>query len=346
MMYRWMSAVLLLVVPGFAVAQQSFPVSELSVDGIYASKVGDPNGFCLLGGNTCLVPGLDNPWTHDALIDSWLAAHPKAVVTRISSHVMLSGGNRPPERRVFVWIEDGGESLNVELVRQGRYVAALMVDMVEADRRQEEMNNDPRLAEFRAQFEKERAETPEDNRPHRLVSDADYAEKMSRISRAESEAKQGKKGMWCDAGMKGRSLPKDEYLVKQYQEHREWFERIRALIHDDPRLAVIHREPKTWTFARSAGVPQKTIDEYVDLLKKLDANEQLVNVVGTGKICLVVADIIYGLFDNGVIKGYVYSQSEPGPLVDDLENWPSDIEYAATAYRVVADHWYLFEVHH
>jgi hypothetical protein len=118
MMNRSMGLLLLLVVPEFVDAQQSFPISELAVDVIYASKVGDSNVFCLLGGNTCLLRVANNPWTHDALIDSWLAAHPKAVVTRISSHTMALGGNRPPERQVYVWIEDGGESLNVELVRR------------------------------------------------------------------------------------------------------------------------------------------------------------------------------------------------------------------------------------
>jgi hypothetical protein len=346
MMNRKVALLLLMVVPGLALAQQSFPVSDLAVDGIYASKVGEPDGFCLLGANFCLLRVPNNAWNHDALIDSWLAAHPKAVATRVSSHAMLLGGNRPAERQVYVWIEDGTESLNVELARQGRYVAAAMVDMVEADRQQVEMNSDPRFAQLPEELENERAGIPEENRPHRLVSEADYAEKMQRIARAESAAKQEKKGMWSDSGLKGRSPPKDDYLIKQYREHRQWFYRIPSLVHEDPRLAAINREPKTWAFARSAGVPQRTIDEYVDLLTKLDANEQLINVVGTGEICLVVADIIYGLFDNGVIKGYVFSPSDPHPLVGDLENWPSDIEGATTAFRVVADQWYLFEVHH
>ncbi|TLZ51836.1 MAG: hypothetical protein E6K22_10785 [Gammaproteobacteria bacterium] len=111
-------------------------------------------------------------------------------------------------------------------------------------------------------------------------------------------------------------------------------------------MAEINRDPKTWANARSAGVLPKRIDEYVDLLAKLDANEQLVGVAGLGEACLVVADVTYGLFDNGVIKGYVLSPSDPHPLVKDLENWPSDVIDATTAYRLVADNWYLFEVHH
>jgi hypothetical protein len=90
----------------------------------------------------------------------------------------------------------------------------------------------------------------------------------------------------------------------------------------------------------------KRIDGYVNLLAKLDANEQLVGVAGLGETRLVVADITYGLCDNGVIKGYALSPSNPHPLVKDLDIWPSDITDATTAYRLVADNWYLFEVHH
>ena len=346
MVNAWMSLVFLLIAPQIVEAQQSFPVSELSVDGIYATRADDPAAFCLLGRNTCILRAADNAWTHDALIDSWLAAHPKAIATRISTRSMKLGGSRPAERQVYVWIEDGAESLNVELVREGHYLASSMVDMVDADREQDEMNNDPRLAAVRAQLEQERTETPDESKPHRMVTDTDYADRMQQLSRAESEAKQGKKGMWADAGMEGRSPPRDDYLIKQYQGHRDWFERIRSILLQDPRLAAVNREPRSWAIARSAGVPQTTIDEYVALLTKLGANKQLVNVVGSGEICLVIADIVYGYFDNGVIKGYVYSPSDPHPLLDDLENWPSDIEDAATAYRLVADQWYLFEVQH
>src|ERR1700730_737604 len=44
-----------------------------------------------------------------------------------------------------------------------------------------------------------------------------------------------------------------------------------------------NRDPKTWANARSAGVPPKTINEYVDPLVKLDDNEQLVGVAGRGE---------------------------------------------------------------
>jgi hypothetical protein len=75
-----------------------------------------------------------------------------------------------------------------------------------------------------------------------------------------------------------------------------------------PRASNCHyarahlHHPKTWAHARSAGVRSRKIDEYADLLAKLNANEELSGVAGLGETCLIVADITYGLFDNGVTK--------------------------------------------
>jgi hypothetical protein len=98
--------------------------------------------------------------------------------------------------------------------------------------------------------------------------------------------------------------------------------------------------------ARAVGVDQKTYDEYTDLLVKLDANEQLVGVFGTGEPCLIVADILYGLLDNGIIKGYVFS-----PLT--RSRWFKTLITGLPKYRTPqwptdssGDNWYLFVVHH
>src|SRR5437016_11699620 len=101
MMKRRILLLLLLIAPAFTEAQQSFPVSELSIDGIYAAKLGDPTLYCLLGGNACLLRVPHNPWTDDALIESWLAAHPKATAIRVSARNWVVGRNQPPAPRVY-----------------------------------------------------------------------------------------------------------------------------------------------------------------------------------------------------------------------------------------------------
>jgi hypothetical protein len=169
---------------------------------------------------------------------------------------------------------------------------------------------------------------------------------MKRLAAAEQDAKQNKRGLWSDVEIKRWNPPTDAQMLKDYSDHTSWFKNVVSLIDADPRLAGLSRDPESWKRVRSAGVSQDKIDQYVHLLEQLGANETLASVYGLGKACLITADITVGLFDNGVIKGYVYAPSDPRPLVKNLENWPSDVADATTAYRPVADNWYLFEVHH
>jgi hypothetical protein len=60
----------------------------------------------------------------------------------------------------------------------------------------------------------------------------------------------------------------------------------------------------------------------------------------------VTSDILYVLFDNGIIKGYVFSTAKPQPLVQDLEHWPSEMADATAAYKLIGDNRYLFVVRH
>ena len=332
---------LLLIAASAYSAEDPFPVRDLTVDGIYATRTGDATQYCLLGADTCRWKLPHNPWTQDAAIDGWLATHPNARVTPVSEQNSSVFPQTPAVRRVYIWIEDGTDSLNVALIREGRYAATVMIDMVEAELRTLDITD----ADIRQQLEQETGQTPEENRPHRLITNSDYAAKKQLVMQAEQDARRGKRGQWSDAGLKGRSPPKDSYLMDTFAEHSDWFHTIANLLRADPRFLDINQEPPTWDRARDAGLPPAEIALYVDVLQKLDANEQLTNVTGLGRGCLIVADITYGQFDNGVIKGYVWSPSSPTPLVEDLDQWASD-PVTTTAYRLVAKDWYLFELVH
>jgi len=221
-------ALLLLILPGLSLAQQTFPASDLHVDGIYATRVGDPTLYCLLGNNTCIIRSPPNPWNTDPFIGNWLSAHPQATVMPISSR-NWAFPNQVMNRTVYLWIQDADDSLNVALVRKGRYPAGMMQDMLEADRQQADLFKDPKFAGSRAFLEQARAKIPEERRPHRLVTDSVYAQKMQEVSLAEAEAQRQEKGFCSGAGIKGRSPPRDNYLINQFQQHRDWFDRIRSL---------------------------------------------------------------------------------------------------------------------
>jgi hypothetical protein len=200
-------APLLLIFPVLASAQQSFPASDLHVDGIYATRAGDATLYCLLGGNACIFRMPPDPWNTDPFIGNWLSAHPRATAVAISSRNLAFQKGKDTNRSVYLWIQDGDDSLNVALVREGRYPAGNMQDQLEADRQQADLFKDAKFADSRALLEQERAKIPEDQRPHRLVTDIVYSQKMSEVSVAEAEAQQQRKGFWSGAGIKGRSPP-------------------------------------------------------------------------------------------------------------------------------------------
>jgi endonuclease YncB( thermonuclease family) len=327
------------------VSRESFPAQDLYVSGISAHRRGDPDLYCLAGGDVCAagMPMFLGAGNAVEFISKWLVAHPHATVTPISVGSKKVFSARPPVHSTYIWIEDGKGSVNVSLVKEGLYRAQAMIDMVESSPNFMKAFDDPRLATGRAQIEKERAE---EQAPQRLISDSDYADRMKRLAAAEEDAKQNKKGLWSDAEMKRWNPPTDAQMLKDYSDHKSWFKNVASLVNADPRLAELSRDPESWKRARSAGVSQEKIDQYIYLLELLGANETLASVYGLGKACLITADITVGLFDNGVIKGYVFAPSDPHPLVKDLENWPSDVADATTAYRPVGDNWYLFEVHH
>jgi hypothetical protein len=97
----------------------------------------------------------------------------------------------------------------------------------------------------------------------------------------------------------------------------------------------VNWEPKSRAAAARTGVSQADIDVYARLFNKLGVNQELTGVVSLGKFCLITTDIIYGIIDTGIIKGYVFSLGDPHPLIDDLEHRGELDLDATTAYRKI-----------
>lgn len=190
---------LLLIGPSVAYAQGVLSVQELKFDAkmaIFASRASNPGStYVLLGSGYLRTLSARN---ENEFIKHWLEIHPHATATPISTCNGARVGT-PPKRIVYVWIEDGAESLNVALIEEGIFPGGVMLDMVESQHRLLEEMRDPKLASTREQIEKEIAAQPESDRVKRLISDADYAERRKRIEAAEAKARDGKKGIWSDA---------------------------------------------------------------------------------------------------------------------------------------------------
>jgi endonuclease YncB( thermonuclease family) len=327
-------------------SKESFPASDLYyVSGVYAHRKNLPVVYCVLGGPTCTSAFLI-PWSLPSgyeFVSQWLEKHPNARVMPVSIQDRSILRNTPSIHFAYVWIADENASLNLALVRAGVYRAGALRDMVDSDAQHRKTLDDPRMAGMRAPMERELAEIPPSQR---LISDDDYAEKMLLADAAEQTARREKNGMWRDEELRRWSALTDQEMIDRYREHKKMFQAVAASVQSDSRFALVSQNSDSWKTLLSGGASPERVDAYVSMLKKLGANESLASVYGIGRVSLITNDVVSGLFDSGIIKGYVYQPTDPRPLIKDLDSWPEDLEYEPTAYRALADGWYLFEVRH
>lgn len=297
----------------------SFPARELATLGVRAHRPGDPQTYCLLGAYACLGPVV----TRDhALIRHWLDAHPQARAVPLSTGGWRHPPQVPPDAYTTgIWIEDGGDSLELFLIRQGLYAAEALDDRVE----DHDFINDGMT------FHRDMDQWEFAGR--RLVSDADYEARKQRAASAEEEARRAGRGLWSPQGLAGRALPTSDYLIFEYLKHRRWFQRIAALATRYPKLADFDA-PGALREARNAGVPEESLEEYTGLLDQLGFGRTRRDD-DLGSICIDVASIDHNYPDWLIhhSKGYVFS-----PRDDAGERLPG-----TTSIVPIADGWYIYE---
>ena len=176
-------------------AQDMNSAKELTFQEIFATRQNDTRTYILLGSGWLLTIQSGSP---GQFVSRWLEEHPAATITPISRMFTTNTRTKKTRQIVYIWVEDGEASLNVELVRAGVFPGAVMADMVDSSKGLNELLKDPRLAAAKAQIEKERAEEPQD-RAERLVSEHDYKRRMRSIEVAETQAYKDNLGIWSDA---------------------------------------------------------------------------------------------------------------------------------------------------
>jgi hypothetical protein len=167
---------------------------DLTFKDILATRQGDSRLYVLVGGGWLRGIRFGDSGKY---VSQWLAEHPAATITPISQMLMTNTRTKKGSELVYIWIEDGDASLNVDLVRAGMFPGASMADMVDNDKGLTELLKNPQLADAKAQVEKERAEMPQD-RPERLVSEEEYKLRMDRVQVAETKARQERLGIWSE----------------------------------------------------------------------------------------------------------------------------------------------------
>jgi len=181
----------------FAVySEEPNSAATLTFKQVLATRVGDGDHVYVLLGSGWLR-GLQFGDT-DGFVAAWLKKHPHATFRAISRMGLTNTRSKATGEWVYIWIEDGADSLNVDLVRDGYFPGAAMADMVDNDKGLLSTLNDPKLADAKARVLKERADNPQ-NLPRRLISDEDYAARMARIVGAEKNARNQKLGIWSEA---------------------------------------------------------------------------------------------------------------------------------------------------
>lgn len=176
-------------------SQESSAAKELNFQEIFAHRAGDARTYILLGGGWLRSIQSGNP---GAFVSKWLADHPTASIRPISRQFWTNTKTKRTDEWVYIWVEDGTLSLNVDMVRAGIYPGGVMADMVEQFNGLNEVLKSPKLADAKAMIEKERAEAPQD-RSERLVSEDEYRLLMRRVEVAENQARSDKVGIWSDA---------------------------------------------------------------------------------------------------------------------------------------------------
>ena len=171
-------------------AKESFSPSNLTFHDGFGSRKEDRRTYVLTG--CCWIRGIrfGDP---DQFVTNWIARHPQATATPVSQMTLMS------DELVYVSVKDGDTSLNVDLIRAGIYPGGAMADMVDNDDHLTEVMKKPELAFARKEFEKGRAETPQEHRPKRFISDEDYQRFLQQVIEAEKEARAEKRGVWSDA---------------------------------------------------------------------------------------------------------------------------------------------------
>lgn len=170
-------------------------VKSLTFRNTLASRAGDPRLFVLLGSDFIRAISYGDT---GAFVSNWVSAHPRATYTPISTIKSTNTRTHKKMEITYIWVSEGAASLNIDMVRQGIFAGATMYDMVDNARGLDRLlQSDPKLADAKAQIEKERAAAPED-RAERLISERDYHLRLQQVLKAESSARKEKLGIWSD----------------------------------------------------------------------------------------------------------------------------------------------------
>lgn len=274
--------------------------------------------------------------------DGWLKDHPNALARPISElRVTLRGVTSTV---VYIWIEDGKESLNLALIAQGIFLGRVMAETLETVQAMKECLDPHGPAATPEQIERLLAETLPEERPKLLVTDADFAERIKKVVAAEKEARQQKRGIWSDE----YQLPSERYARDYFVRHKNEFVRFAALLQKDPSARYVGSDG----MVDIDGFHGRFVSEYRDLCRALKLKFVTVREDGSIDFCLwgwggaIMSDSYMGVHyrpkDRGPYTGPGWSPTIVATL--DEKTLPQENGRVATGYYAIAveQEWFIY----
>ena len=132
--------------------------------------------------------------------------------------------------------------------------------------------------------------------------------------------------------------PSSQELINNFHNHRPEFERLLQMAQEDPELYRVAYDFTRPENPETIGVTQERLDEYRRLFDALNLEAGIEK--GRDDVWLIAS--ARGLSISGSAKGYIYSQTPPGLIVEDLDSYDSPDGRSFTAFQKIEENWYLY----
>lgn len=137
-----------------------------------------------------------------------------------------------------------------------------------------------------------------------------------------------------------QSYPLDEVLMARFTENQKAFEALVHMFQEDDGLERVGLDFTYPEDLDSIGISVERIEKYRELFKVLQVSG---GIEGHGeKESIYFYAFNRGLGVSGFSKGYVYSSTIPGLVVENLDFYFKNKEESFILFRELKDDWYLY----
>jgi hypothetical protein len=134
--------------------------------------------------------------------------------------------------------------------------------------------------------------------------------------------------------------PTDKVLMTDFEAHKAEFNQLVQMFLADKKLFRVSYYATYPENPSEIGVSQQRIQEYRELLHKLDLREGMGGASDKNMVWFSASTFGLNIADTN--KGFAYVAKEPSLIVDNLDGYRSKDGKACTAFRHIEGNWYLY----